>query len=68
MRSPAGRGRERLGWGSGRAYGYKLPFSELPDQWSWLDEFEGPGYERVAVSARTEESDVVTSLYVLGRL
>ena len=44
-----------------------LTSSELPSQWTWLDEFEGPGYERVAVSVRAEEGDVVASLCVLRR-
>src|SRR5215831_9217257 len=41
--------------------------SELPDHWSRLDEFEGPGYQRVATQVRTEEGELTAYIYVLAK-
>ncbi len=38
---------------------------DLPAHWSRLDEFEGPGYRRVAATVRTPAGDVAASIYVL---
>ncbi len=38
---------------------------DLPAHWSRLDEFEGPGYQRVATTVRTPTGDVQASIYVL---
>jgi gamma-glutamylcyclotransferase (GGCT)/AIG2-like uncharacterized protein YtfP len=35
--------------------------AELPDHWSRLDDFEGPGYERVLVSARLSDGTAVAT-------
>jgi gamma-glutamylcyclotransferase (GGCT)/AIG2-like uncharacterized protein YtfP len=48
-----------------------LESPDLPAHWSRLDDFEGPGYERVRTTVRTEGGDVEACLYVLalpGRL
>jgi gamma-glutamylcyclotransferase (GGCT)/AIG2-like uncharacterized protein YtfP len=39
---------------------------DLPAHWSRLDEFEGPGYQRVVTTVRTPEGDVDASIYVIG--
>lgn len=39
--------------------GYVFISSELPDHWSRLDAFEGPGYERVKTSACLSDGSVV---------
>ena len=39
----------------------------LPDQWSRLDDFEGPGYQRVAVSVETAGGPLEASIYVFQR-
>ena len=38
---------------------------DLPAHWSRLDEFEGPGYQRVVTTVRTHEGDLEASIYVL---
>jgi gamma-glutamylcyclotransferase (GGCT)/AIG2-like uncharacterized protein YtfP len=38
---------------------------DLPDHWSRLDEFEGPGYQRVVATVRTASGDVDASIYVI---
>jgi gamma-glutamylcyclotransferase (GGCT)/AIG2-like uncharacterized protein YtfP len=38
---------------------------DLPAHWSRLDQFEGPGYQRVATTVRTAAGDVEASIYVL---
>jgi gamma-glutamylcyclotransferase (GGCT)/AIG2-like uncharacterized protein YtfP len=38
---------------------------DLPAHWSRLDEFEGPGYQRVATTVRTPAGDLDASIYVL---
>lgn len=35
--------------------------AELPDHWSRLDDFEGPGYERVLVSAQLADGRAVAT-------
>jgi gamma-glutamylcyclotransferase (GGCT)/AIG2-like uncharacterized protein YtfP len=41
-----------------------LESADLPAHWSRLDEFEGPGYERVLVMVATDDGDVEGHLYV----
>ncbi len=66
------------GWGAGLGFpalildptGSAIPVHifesmHLLDHWSRLDEFEGPGYERVVTKASTSEGDVEVSIYVL---
>jgi gamma-glutamylcyclotransferase (GGCT)/AIG2-like uncharacterized protein YtfP len=38
--------------------------SDLPGHWSRLDDFEGPGYERVVTTVRTERGLLEASIYV----
>jgi gamma-glutamylcyclotransferase (GGCT)/AIG2-like uncharacterized protein YtfP len=38
---------------------------DLTAHWSRLDEFEGPGYQRVVTTVRTPTGDVKASIYVL---
>ncbi|QEE31259.1 gamma-glutamylcyclotransferase [Terriglobus albidus] len=40
--------------------------SDLPAHWDRLDEFEGPGYERVVVSVSTDEGVLEAYLYALA--
>jgi hypothetical protein len=39
---------------------------ELQAHWSRLDDFEGPGYQRVVTTVHMPEGDVEASIYVLG--
>ena len=39
--------------------------ADLPAHWSRLDEFEGPGYQRVVTTVRTSEGDLEASVYVV---
>jgi gamma-glutamylcyclotransferase (GGCT)/AIG2-like uncharacterized protein YtfP len=39
---------------------------DLPAHWSRLDDFEGPGYERVVTTVHTAAGEVDASIYVLG--
>jgi gamma-glutamylcyclotransferase (GGCT)/AIG2-like uncharacterized protein YtfP len=39
---------------------------DLPAHWARLDDFEGPGYRRVATRVRTPAGDVDASIYVLA--
>jgi gamma-glutamylcyclotransferase (GGCT)/AIG2-like uncharacterized protein YtfP len=39
---------------------------DLAAHWARLDQFEGPGYTRVAVTVRTSADDVEASTHVLG--
>ena len=39
--------------------------SDLPDHWSRLDEFEGPGYRRVVTRVRTADGDLSAYIYVV---
>jgi gamma-glutamylcyclotransferase (GGCT)/AIG2-like uncharacterized protein YtfP len=36
---------------------------DLPDHWTRLDEFEGPGYRRVITQVRTAEGEVSAWIY-----
>ena len=38
---------------------------DLPDQWSRLDESEGPGYRRVVTRVRTADDDLSAYIYVV---
>ena len=42
-----------------------LESADLPAHWSRLDEFEGPGYERVLTTVHTAAGDVEAYVYVL---
>ncbi len=66
------------GWGAGLGYpallidpeGSAIPVQvfesmDLPDHWSRLDDFEGPGYQRVVTTVRTPAGDVAAQIYVL---
>ena len=39
---------------------------DLPAHWTRLDDFEGPGYQRVVTTVRTPSGDVDSYIYVLG--
>jgi gamma-glutamylcyclotransferase (GGCT)/AIG2-like uncharacterized protein YtfP len=39
---------------------------DLPAHWSRLDDFEGPGYQRVVTTVHTPAGEVDASIYVLG--
>jgi len=43
-----------------------LESDDLPAHWSHLDDFEGPGYERVLITVRTATGDVEAYVYVLS--
>jgi gamma-glutamylcyclotransferase (GGCT)/AIG2-like uncharacterized protein YtfP len=43
-----------------------LESDDLPPQWSRLDDFEGPGYERVLTTVHTADGDVEAHVYVLS--
>jgi gamma-glutamylcyclotransferase (GGCT)/AIG2-like uncharacterized protein YtfP len=66
------------GWGAGLGYpalildpgGPAIPVHvfesvDLLDNWSRLDDFEGPGYRRVVAMVRTFTGDIDASIYVL---
>jgi len=66
------------GWGAGLGYpalildphGLAIPVlvfesTDLPENWSRLDDFEGPGYQRVVTTVHTSAGDVDASIYVL---
>ena len=66
------------GWGAGMGYPalvldpvgsavsvHIFESVHLLDHWSRLDEFEGPGYQRVVTKASTSAGDVEVSIYVL---
>ncbi len=38
---------------------------DLPAQWARLDEFEGPGYQRVSTTVHSPDGDLTASIYVL---
>lgn len=42
--------------------------SALPAHWGRLDDFEGPGYERVVATVQTADGDLPACIYVLGGL
>jgi gamma-glutamylcyclotransferase (GGCT)/AIG2-like uncharacterized protein YtfP len=67
------------GWGAGLGYpalvldpdGSSIEVQvfesgDLPEHWSRLDGFEGPGYRRVATTVRTSADDVDAFIYVLA--
>jgi gamma-glutamylcyclotransferase (GGCT)/AIG2-like uncharacterized protein YtfP len=39
---------------------------DLPNHWSRLDEFEGPGYRRTTTRVATTAGDVDASIYVIS--
>lgn len=39
---------------------------ELPDHWSRLDDFEGPGYRRVVTTVNCAGGNVEASIYVIS--
>ena len=39
--------------------------ADLPAHWSRLDEFEGPGYQRVVATVHTTRDDLQASIYVV---
>jgi gamma-glutamylcyclotransferase (GGCT)/AIG2-like uncharacterized protein YtfP len=66
------------GWGAGLGYPalildpegsaidvHVFESVDLAAHWSRLDEFEGPGYQRVLTTVRTPAGDVDASIYVL---
>ena len=66
------------GWGAGLGYpallldpgGSAIPVQvfesmDLPDHWPRLDDFEGPGYQRVVTTVQTPAGEVAASIYVL---
>jgi gamma-glutamylcyclotransferase (GGCT)/AIG2-like uncharacterized protein YtfP len=66
------------GWGAGLGYPALIlnpdgspisvqvfESSDLPDHWSRLDDFEGPGYERVVTSVSTPAGEIDAYIYVL---
>ena len=66
------------GWAAGLGYpalildpgGSAIPVhvfesTSLPDHWSRLDDFEGPGYERVVTTVSTPAGDIDASIYAL---
>src|SRR4051812_19594677 len=42
--------------------------ADLPAHWPRLDEFEGPGYERVVTTVHTDAGDIDASIYVAKAL
>jgi gamma-glutamylcyclotransferase (GGCT)/AIG2-like uncharacterized protein YtfP len=42
-----------------------LESADLPAHWARLDDFEGPGYQRVVTTVRTATGEMVASIYVL---
>ena len=45
---------------------YLFESADLPDHWSRLDEFEGPGYRRVVTRVRTADGDLSACIYVVA--
>ena len=45
---------------------YLFESLDLPDHWSRLDEFEGPGYRRVVTQVQTPDGDLGACIYVLA--
>ncbi|SFT86748.1 Uncharacterized conserved protein YtfP, gamma-glutamylcyclotransferase (GGCT)/AIG2-like family [Geodermatophilus amargosae] len=43
-----------------------LESEDLPGQWSRLDDFEGPGYERVLTTVHTAAGELEAHVYVLS--
>ena len=46
---------------------YVFESLDLPDHWTRLDEFEGPGYDRAITQVRTAEGEVSAWIYVVGQ-
>jgi len=44
-----------------------LESSDLPEQWTRLDEFEGSGYRRTVTTVSTGEGDLSAFIYVLAQ-
>jgi gamma-glutamylcyclotransferase (GGCT)/AIG2-like uncharacterized protein YtfP len=42
-----------------------LESADLPAHWSRLDQFEGPGYQRVVTTVHTPDGNVEASIYVV---
>ena len=40
--------------------------ADLPAHWSRLDDFEGPGYQRVVTTVHTPTGEIDACIYVLG--
>jgi len=40
--------------------------ADLPAHWSRLDDFEGPGYQRVVTTVQTSTGEIDACIYVLG--
>ncbi|TQF71031.1 gamma-glutamylcyclotransferase family protein [Pseudoalteromonas luteoviolacea] len=69
------------GWGAAQGYpgiklnkegprieGYIFISEQLPNHWRALDDFEGPGYERVECDACTESGEYIkASVYALAK-
>jgi gamma-glutamylcyclotransferase (GGCT)/AIG2-like uncharacterized protein YtfP len=68
------------GWGATLGYpaltldpdGAEIPVrvfesADLPGHWARLDEFEGPGYQRVPATVHTPAGNVAASIYVHRR-
>ena len=68
------------GWGAAAGYpalvlreespevsGFLFTSAALPELWSALDDFEGPGYDRVLTRARTESGVVVDAWVYVDR-
>jgi gamma-glutamylcyclotransferase (GGCT)/AIG2-like uncharacterized protein YtfP len=66
------------GWGAGLGYpalildpqGSAVPVAvfestDLTENWSRLDDFEGPGYQRVLTLVRTSAGDIEAFIYVV---
>ncbi|MEQ8952761.1 MAG: gamma-glutamylcyclotransferase family protein [Gammaproteobacteria bacterium] len=52
---------------AGEVQGLLFSSVDLPSHWSRLDEFEGPGYERVMASVKLQDGTVVEAqIYVLS--
>ena len=45
---------------------YVFESDDLPAHWSRLDEFEGPGYQRVVTQVRTGDGERSAYIYVLA--
>jgi gamma-glutamylcyclotransferase (GGCT)/AIG2-like uncharacterized protein YtfP len=45
---------------------YVFESLDLPDHWSRLDEFEGPGYRRVVTRVLTAECELSAYIYVVA--
>ena len=54
-------------WLSGEVHGRLLDEgwgADLPPHWALLDDFEGPGYERVVTTVHTADGDLEACTYV----